>query len=159
MATETSAKLLVSACLLGDPVRYDGASKAVQSDLLQQWYDEGRIVSVCPELAGGLPVPRPQAEIQSNASCLKVVAVDGSDVTDAFLTGAQAVLKAALANGCRFALLSAKSPSCGNELIYDGTFSGQLIEGQGITARLLTDHGIRVFNQFQIDELATAMDS
>ncbi|EAR09562.1 DUF523 domain-containing protein [Reinekea blandensis] len=155
-----TAKILVSACLLGDRVRYDGADNSVSNDWLQRWKEEGRLVPVCPEVSGGLPIPRPPSEIQGGngedvlSQQASIVDIHGRDVTREFLVGAEQALATAQKYGCRFALLAARSPSCGNEQIYDGTFSGALIPGAGATAALLKQNGIQVFNQAQIVALA-----
>lgn len=156
-------KILVSACLLGERVRYDGADNSAHHDVLTQWQNEGRIVAVCPEVMGGLPVPRPPAELQfvDGAQALdgqgSLLTVDGADVTDAFIQGAQRALEIAQRHNCHYALLAARSPSCGNREIYDGSFSGRLVPGQGVTASLLTSHGIQVFNQHEIDALVAQL--
>lgn len=154
-------KILVSACLLGSPVRYNGAAKTLAHPLLDAWRREGRIVSVCPELMGGFGVPRPAAEIaraQSGVDVLQgaaqVVDQSGGDVTALFVAGAQAALEAARTHDCRFALLIDGSPSCGSRFIYDGSFSGQRHAGAGVTAALLRANGIEVFADHEIDMLA-----
>ena len=143
-------KMLVSACLMGRPVRYDGRDKALASTLLERWVEEGRVIAFCPELAGGLPVPRAPAEIRADG---RVVDSAGSDVTAAFEEGARQALDLAQAEGCRFALLTDGSPSCGSSFIYDGSFSGTRMAGTGITAALLERNGIRVFTPDRIAEL------
>ncbi|WP_196160037.1 DUF523 domain-containing protein [Reinekea sp. G2M2-21] len=154
------AKILISACLLGDRVRYDGDDNGVDSVILRQWQMEGRLVSVCPEVAGGLSIPRAPAEVQHGDGhqvihgYAQIITVAGDDVTKAFLRGAQLALSRANEHGCRFAVLAARSPSCGNDGIYDGTFSHKLVAGMGVTAALLTEHHIEVFNQSQIAQLA-----
>lgn len=161
-------KILVSACLLGEAVRYDGKDNLVDSDLWQGWQQQGRFVSICPECAGGLPTPRPAAEIVSppaeivsppgreaiGSQAIRVLTVDGADVTDAFEKGAEAALRLSRENNIRFAVLKARSPSCGKGLIYDGSFSRTLIDGDGITAALLSLHGIEVFTEHQLQQLA-----
>ena len=147
-------KLLVSACLIGNPVRYDGRDKKLASALLEQWAVEGRLVAICPELAGGLPVPRAPAEIQPNG---RVMDATGTDVTNAFEEGARRALALAQAEKCRFALLTDGSPSCGSSSVYDGSFSGKRIGGMGVTVALLERHGIRVYSPEKIDELATLL--
>ncbi len=156
-------KILISACLLGELVRYDGRTNSPSDDssitLLNRWLDEGRLVTVCPEMAGGLPTPRPPAEIINGdgsnvivcTSSVKTIA--GTDVTAQFITGAHKALELAEKNNCCCAILAAHSPSCGNELIYNGDFDGTLTEGQGVTAALLTKNGIKVFNQIQLDDV------
>ena len=135
--------ILVSRCLLGEPCRYDGASKPVEG--VRRLAEEGHTLSpVCPEVEGGLPTPRPPAEIQGDRS---VVNRTGADVTAQYQAGACKALELARTHGCTVAILKEKSPSCGNGQIYDGSFTGRLIPGQGITAELLTRHGIRVFGE------------
>jgi uncharacterized protein YbbK (DUF523 family) len=158
------AKILVSACLLGEPVRYDAKSNSVNHDLMGQWQREGRFVSICPEVQGGLSTPRAPAEIQSGSGAdvligqARIKTVEGDDVTPAFLDGAQKAVQRAISQGCKLALMSARSPSRGNNQIYNGQFSGELIEGQGVTASLLEQNGIKVFNQNQLLELNEAID-
>lgn len=129
-------KLLVSRCLLGHRVRYDGGAHGPY-DLLQRWQDEGRIVPLCPEVAGGLPTPRPPAEIpggQGGAVLdgrLPVLTDDGADVTAAFVAGAEIALRLVQQHGLRVAVLKARSPSCGNTHNYDGHFDGTLVAGEG----------------------------
>ncbi|SDM06204.1 Uncharacterized conserved protein YbbK, DUF523 family [Nonomuraea maritima] len=154
--------ILVSACLLGRKVRYDGRAKTSSDAVLAGWRREGRVVPFCPEVSGGLPVPRPAAEIEGGAggaSVLagkaRVLASDGSDVTDAFLSGARAALAAARAHGVRVAVLKEGSPSCGALSVYDGTFTGRRAPGQGVTTALLESHGIRVFTEDQLPEAAS----
>jgi uncharacterized protein YbbK (DUF523 family) len=142
--------ILVSSCLLGMPVRYDGAHKAIAHRLMEIWQAEGRLVSICPEMAGGLPTPRPAAELQAG----RVRDSRGNDVTDAFERGAQAALQLAQKQQCVFALLKENSPSCGSGFIGDGSFSGTRIAGAGLTARLLRAHGIAVYSELQIEDLA-----
>ena len=144
-------KILVSSCLLGKPVRYDGLSKGLSSDILQHWQQQGRLISFCPEVAGGLTTPRPPAEVQANRQVLTHL---GDDVTDAFNRGAQLALQLCQQHGIQLALLKANSPSCGNQRIYNGQFNGTLIVGSGICAALLQQHGITVFNENQLAELA-----
>ncbi|WP_322046377.1 DUF523 domain-containing protein [Paraburkholderia sp. J67] len=153
-------KVLVSACLLGSPVRYNGAAKTLAHPLLEAWQREGRVVSVCPELMGGFGVPRPAAEIARAesgdrvlAGAAQVVDASGADVTALFVAGARAALASALEHDCRFALLIDGSPSCGSRFIYDGSFSGQRHAGAGVTAALLRAHGIEVFADSEIEAL------
>ena len=130
--------LIVSACLAGFPCRYDG-KKAI-NPVVQQLVKEGKAIPVCPEQLGGLPTPRLPAEMKAG----KVINSDGNDVTEAFEKGAAVVLEIAKQYGCTDALLKARSPSCGKGRIYDGSFSGILIEGNGKTADLLMRNGITV---------------
>ncbi|HSX69782.1 MAG TPA: DUF523 domain-containing protein [Pseudomonas sp.] len=155
-------KLLVSRCLLGHRVRYDGGAHGPY-DLLQQWQNEGRLVPLCPEVAGGLPTPRPPAEIPGGQGGgvlegrLPVLTDDGEDVTAAFVAGAEIALRLVQQHGLRVAVLKARSPSCGNSHNYDGSFSGTLVEGEGVTAALLRRHGVRVFNEGQLAEAAAEL--
>lgn len=157
-------KILVSACLLGSPVRYNGSAKTLTHPLLEAWRREGRIVSICPELSGGFGVPRLPAEIaqaQSGEAVLagaaRVVDEAGADVTGLFIAGAQAALDLAREHGCRFALLIDGSPSCGSRFVYDGSFTGQRRAGAGVTAALLREHGIEVFADSEIDALCARL--
>lgn len=151
-------KVLVSACLLGQPVRYDGGDKKSHDAILQRWIDERRVVPICPELAGGLPVPRRPAEIQrgSGKSVLAGIAVvldnQGSDVTPHFVAGARAAVELSARHGILLAILKEGSPSCGSSSIYDGSFSGVKIPSQGVTAAALTAAGVRVFSEFEFVE-------
>ena len=151
-------KLLISACLLGLRVRYDGGGfDPVQ--LLLDWQSEGRLVVVCPEVAGGLPTPRPPAEIPGGQGALvlageQVVVTDqGEDVSAAFIRGAEQALALVRKHRIRYALLKARSPSCGNVENYDGSFSGVRVSGEGVTAAALRQAGGRVFNEEQLGEL------
>lgn len=148
-----SPKVLVSACLLGQPVRYDGRSKGIISDWLQTLGAEGRVLAFCPEVAGGLPTPRPPAERQGE----RVLTEAGLDVTAQFDRGAELALQLCQAQGIRFALLKEGSPSCGSGRIYDGRFEGTSMAGEGKTTALLRRHGIRVFSEDQLPELASAL--
>ena len=146
-------KVLVSACLLGQPVRYDGRSKGIVSDWLKALGAEGRVLAFCPEVAGGLPTPRPPAERQGE----RVVTASGLDVTAEFDRGAELALAICQAQGIRFALLKEGSPSCGSGRIYNGRFEGVSVAGEGKTTALLRRHGIAVFSEDQLAELASAL--
>jgi uncharacterized protein YbbK (DUF523 family) len=148
--------VLVSACLLGKPVRYDGRAVPNDHAVLAGWLAGGRVVSVCPEVAGGMPIPRPPAEIEPGATAAavlagraRVVAVSGDDATLPFVTGAREALAAARKHGIRVAVLKEGSPSCGSGYVYDGHFSGVKQPGVGVTAQLLADAGVRVFSEHQ----------
>ena len=142
--------ILVSACLLGTPCRYDGTGKLLAQ--LEQLQAQGHLlIPVCPEILGGLPTPRSPAELQRDG---RVVTQDGQDVTSAYHLGAQKTLELALAHGCTAAVLKERSPSCGCGQIYDGTFTHQLIEGSGITAQLLLAHGISVYGESKTELLS-----
>lgn len=155
--------MLVSACLLGQPVRYDGRASG-HPDLLQAWQQQGRVVPLCPEVAGGLPTPRPAAEIPGGQGGAvldgeaQVVTVAGEDVSAEFLAGARLALELVRRHGIRVAVLKAGSPSCGNRLVYDGTFSGNKIAGEGVTSALLRREGVLVFSELELDEAVRALD-
>lgn len=153
--------MLVSACLLGQRVRYDGNAAATASDHLARWAGEPRIVPFCPEVEGGLPIPRPPTEIEPGATAAEVLAgtariyrSDKVDVTEAYLRGARLAVEAALAAGVRLAVLKDRSPSCGVTSVHDGSFGGRIAPGQGVTAALLGRHGVRVFSETQIEQAA-----
>lgn len=140
-------KILVSACLLGIPCRYDGKSKPNEKVIsLKEKYE---IIPACPECLGGLTTPRPVAEI----SGARVIRCDGKDVTDEYNLGAQKTLEIARENDIKIAVLKSKSPSCSNKEIYDGTYTRKLISGKGITARLLIKNGIKVIDEGELDSL------
>ena len=137
----TTKPILVSACLLGTPCRYDGSGKA--DARLLKLGAKRQLIPVCPELLGGLPTPRPPAERVG----ARIFDKSGADVTSAYLRGAQETLRLARLLGCKTAILKARSPSCGAGQIYDGTFSGTLVPGHGVTAALLAQNGITVFTE------------
>ena len=140
-------KILISACLLGTPCRYDGRSvRKVDVDALQKKYE---LIPVCPEVDGGLPTPRTPSERVGD----KVLMRDGIDVTSEFLRGAVHAYEMALVNGCKKALMKERSPSCGKDLIYDGSFSGALTERMGVAAEYLAERGIEVFGESDIELL------
>ena len=155
-------KVLVSRCLLGHRVRYDGGASGPYGQLAR-WQDEGRIIALCPEVAGGLPTPRAPAEIPGGQGLdvlngkAPVITSEGEDVTAAFMDGAQQALALVNRHGIRIAILKANSPSCGNVQTYDGSFSGVKVEGQGVTAALLADAGVQVFSELQLDDAAQAL--
>ncbi len=136
-------------------MRYDGQSKSLNNEHLERWRAEGRLVSVCPEIEGGLPVPREPAEILDGLagdvidSTAEVETINGRRVTQPFLRGAKAALKLCQKWGIKVAILTDKSPSCGSRLIHDGTFSGQTINGIGVTTALLERHRIKVFSEHE----------
>jgi len=142
---------LFSACLLGEACRYDGCSRT--DGRAARMAAKGAFTTICPEELGGLPTPRPPAEIQGGdgANVLngkaRVVNTGGMDVTENFIKGAFEVLKIAELGKFEEAILKQRSPSCGSGLIYDGGFSGKLIKGDGVAAALLKQNGIRVFSE------------
>lgn len=135
---------LCSACLLGINCRYDGKSKPNKKIL--ELSKKEKLIPVCPEQLGGLPIPRVQSEIRNG----KVLNLVGEDITDSFRKGAEETLKLAKKNNIKEAILKQRSPSCGCGKIFDGTFSGKVIEGWGITADLLRKNGIRVVSEEEI---------
>lgn len=145
-------KVLVSGCLVGDRVRYNGADKRVDSDVLERWQREGRLVRFCPEVAGGLGVPRPPAERQGE----RIVTAQGLDVTREFERGAQLAVDLVRAQGITVAVLKEFSPSCGSSQVNDGTFTGTRIRGAGLTTEQLRAVGVTVFSEAQLD-LADAL--
>lgn len=155
-------KILISRCLLGHPVRYDGGASG-PFDRLAAWQAEGRVVGLCPEVAGGLPTPRAPAEIPGGqggavlAGEAQVLTVQGEDVTAPFMRGAEIALAHVREHGIRIAILKANSPSCGNRETYDGTFSGTRVPGEGVTAALLRQEGVQVFSEHELDAAAEAL--
>lgn len=135
-------KILVSRCLLGEKCRYDG--KCIPDESVIRLWDENELVPVCPEMLGGLDCPRTPCERQKDG---RVLSRDGVDRTEEYRRGAEAALRICLENGCERAILKARSPSCGRDVIYDGTFSGTLTQGNGVTAELLIRNGIPVENR------------
>lgn len=138
-------KILVSACLLGVRCRYDGKSKPHPA--VERLMEQHTLIPVCGEIFGGLPTPRVSAERQGE----RVVTADGRDVTAAYRRGAEEVLRLAERYGCTAAILKERSPSCGSGRIYDGTFTGTLTDGWGVTAELLRDHGICVIGESEAE--------
>jgi uncharacterized protein YbbK (DUF523 family) len=147
-------KILVSACLLGARVRYHGGHAVCDDPVLQEWLNEGRVVAACPEQDGGLPTPRPPAEIVGAGTGRAVIArmavvrtAAGADVTAPFREGADRALDLVKQHNIRIAILKDGSPSCGSSHVYDGSFSATQIAGAGVTAALLAAHGVRVFSE------------
>jgi len=137
---------LISACLLGVNCRYNGTSSRISE--LGNLLDTGRLISVCPEVLGGLSTPREACEIITQKDGNKrVMSQLGLDCTSEFQAGAEKVLNIARACGVKKVILKANSPSCGCGTIYDGKFSGRLIEGNGLTSQLLLENDIEVYNE------------
>lgn len=152
-------RVLVSACLLGERIRHNGEHKQSHDSVLQRWLREGRVVPFCPEVAGGLPIPRLPAEIAGatgGSSVLsgigRVLDVNGRDVSTFFVAGAQQALEYARLESIRVAVLKEGSPSCGTSFTYDGTFTSRRVPEQGVTAAILRQAGIHVLNEFQFEE-------
>ena len=157
-------KILLSACLAGHRVRYNGTDKSCTANLLQQWHDEGRLVIHCPELAAGLETPRLSAEMingQGNDVLngrAQMVENDGRNVTQPYVLAAWLALKTAQSHGCRFAILTDGSPTCGSQNVHDGSFRGMKVPGEGVAAALLRQHGVEVFSEFQLETLKRRLD-
>jgi uncharacterized protein YbbK (DUF523 family) len=151
------AVYLVSACLLGVPTAYDGQGHLVAE--LLALTSRGRVIPICPEVAGGLPIPRPTAEIVGGDGDdvldgrARVVTAKGENVTEAYLRGAECALEAVQRYGITTVILKQRSPSCGSTRIYDGTHSGKLKAGQGVTAALLRRHGVTLWSEEDLDRL------
>ena len=142
-------KVLISACLLGDNVKYSGGNNLTPElvTLLEKY--NVKIVKICPECFAGLPIPRVPSEIRGD----KVFSKDGWDITEEFLSGAEKTYQIAKRKRVDFAILKERSPSCGNSFIYDGSFSGKVIQGQGLTARKLNEENIIVFSEENLEEI------
>ncbi len=156
-------KILVSSCLLGEDVKYDGGNNSVAlnpkvsfslKELFMDILCENEIYSFCPEISGGLKIPRTPAEIIKRDKPFIVQTQNGEDVTINFLLGAKKALDLCMEEGIKVALLKANSPSCGNIKTYDGTFSNTLIESDGLSAKLLKENGVMVFNEEELKELS-----
>lgn len=146
-------KILVSACLIGEICRYDKKDLKNSSVLkLTKYYD---LIPICPEISGGLKTPRRPSEIQGD----KVVTDKGRDVTDNYHDGAYWASQIVRMYHIRLAIMKEKSPSCGVHSIYDGTFTGKLIEGSGITSRKLKSMGVKVINEDEAKELLTKLEA
>jgi uncharacterized protein YbbK (DUF523 family) len=159
-------RILVSACLLGRQVRYDGSARTLIDGHLDRWGAEGRLVSFCPEVAAGLPTPRPAAEIAPGATARDVLSgrgavrdVAGNDVSAAFMAAAESAVAEARRTGCRWALLTDGSPSCGSSFVYSGQFDGVRRTGRGVVAEALLASGIDVYAPAGIDRLAEAVET
>ncbi len=138
--------LIISACLTGVPCRYDGLSKPLKA--IRELQEMFELVPVCPEIDGGLPVPRPPAEIRRG----RVINAEGDDVTEVYEKGANIAVVKAYECGAKYALLKQRSPSCGTEEIYDGTFSGATVIGEGKTASALRSIGVICFSEEKVVE-------
>jgi len=148
-------KILISSCLLGHRVRYDAKQKKIQDPLIESWMEQGLLLPACPEVLGGLPTPRPAAEIHSNG---RIQTEQGEDVTQAFISGAEKILALVHLHQIKIVILTERSPSCGSSIIYDGSFSRKTITGEGTTTKLLRENGILVFNQFQLQQVQKKLE-
>ena len=142
-------RIAVSACLLGAHCRYDGKSKPCDDVIALKGRHE--LVAICPEVMGGLSIPHPPNEI-ANVDPLHVVDAEGADNTAAFVAGARKSLDRAQRESCELAILKAKSPSCGVGRVYDGSFTGAVIDGDGVAASLFIKAGIPVYDEYSIPE-------
>lgn len=143
--------LLISACLLGFSCKYSGGSNRLSDGQLARLRECFRLIPVCPETAGGLPTPREPSERLGD----KVFSRQGRDVTEEYHEGAQTAVALARRYGCRAALLKEKSPSCGSGLIYDGSFTGRLTQGDGLAAERLKEAGLIIFGESDIELINT----
>jgi len=152
-------KILVSACLMGFKVRYNGQDKPLMADVLERWQQEQRLVIHCPELAAGLATPRLPAELVGGSGLdalngeANILESDGTDVSESYLLAAWLALQTAQESGCRLALMTDGSPTCGSLKIYDGTFQGRTQPGMGVAAALLRQHGIEVYAESELTAL------
>ncbi|WP_114324947.1 DUF523 domain-containing protein [Candidatus Colwellia aromaticivorans] len=149
-------KILISRCFLGDNVRYNNIVLTYVHPLIELWQQQKRFITICPEISGGLSVPREPAEIQQKTK--EVRTKSGINVSAQFKFGAQQALTLCQQHNIRFALLKESSPSCGSTLIYDGSFSNNKVLGEGITSQLLTQHKIKVFSENTIERLEKLLD-
>lgn len=155
-------KIFISACFMGQNVKYNGGHQIFSNDSLlyktiEKWKKENRLISNCPECLGGLPVPRDPAEMQQSNK--KIITVNNVDVTHNFNSGALKTLDICLNHNIKYALLKESSPSCGSQNIYDGSFSKTKINGEGVTTRLLREHNIKVFSEETLTDLIAIVDS
>lgn len=136
-------KALISACLLGIDCKYNGGNNRLPEEKLGRLRESHELIPVCPECCGGLTTPRTPSERLGD----RVVSKSGEDVTAQFCEGARAALRIAGFYGAKLAILKANSPSCGSGTVYDGTFTGTLVPGDGVTAEMLKAHGIKVIDE------------
>lgn len=145
-------KIMVSACLLGDNVKYNGQNN--YQEKLHKFLAGHEVIKVCPEVMGGLSIPRSPAEIKGNS----VINQEGYDVTKEYHFGALKTLEIAKKEQIKVAILKKNSPSCSNKKIYDGTFTHTLVNGMGVTAQLLKENGITVLNEEEWEEYFKSYD-
>ena len=145
-----SQKIIISACLLGDDVKYDGTNNSIHNDpLIQKLIELDMLIKICPEVEGGLPIPRPKSEIIGN----KVQNIQKIDVTQQFLLGAKKICEIAQKNSVKIAILKSKSPSCGKDFVYDGGFSKVLVNGDGMSVRALKKMGVKIFDENELKKV------
>ncbi|MGL4761569.1 MAG: DUF523 domain-containing protein [Sarcina sp.] len=145
--------ILVSACLCGENCKYSGGNN--ENEKVKEFVKDEEVIYICPEQMGGLSTPRNPAEIIGTAKGVidgtnKIITNDGTDVSSEFLNGAKKSLQVAIDNKVKLAILKAKSPSCGKGIVYDGTFSGNKVVGNGLTAQILIDNGIEVLTEEEL---------
>lgn len=149
--------ILVSSCLAGNPVRYNGTS--CLNDRIQKLIDENKAIPVCPELLGGFVTPREPAEILGGdgfdviSDKAKVMERSGNDVTELYISGAKKTLALAKEMNSTYVVLKEYSPSCGSKKIYNGKFIGEKRAGVGVTTALLEMNGIKVISEQELEEL------
>lgn len=148
IADNRNKKILVSACLYGKCTRYDGKCKPINDDLFEIWKKSGVLIPVCPEVLGGLSTPRPPSEIRGDM----VINSEGKDVTENYIQGARLALETAQKNNVLFAIFKDNSPACGSMHIYDGSFRNRKISGEGICTKLLSENGIVVLTENDIEK-------
>ncbi len=142
-------KILISACLIGQNVKYNGKNNQIDISSLEEKYE---LIPFCPEVEGGLSIPRPPSEIISFEP-LKIKNIKGEDVTNSFVKGAKKAVKLVQKYNIKKAILKSNSPSCSNKLVYDGTFSAKLIPQKGITTQFLEKIGVKVYNEKELKKL------
>lgn len=148
-------RVLVSACLLGVNCRYNGVPKEEKAVKELLCRDNITLIPVCPEQLGGLPTPRTPSERKGAL----VVSMEGEDRTEAFISGARETLRLAKLYGCEVAILKERSPSCGSKEVYDGSFNGMVVTGEGVTAELLRQNGVKLFGENEISEFFKYVDA
>ena len=144
--------MLISACFLGLDCKYSGGNNALGDKIIAKLMEKYRLVPVCPESYGGLPSPRLPSERVGE----RVLAKDGADVTEQYKKGAAAALRLAKLFGCKIALMKERSPSCGHDSIYDGSFTGRVVPGDGVAAELLKQNGVTVCGESDVVRLINA---
>ena len=142
-------KLLISACLTGVNCKYSGGNNKLDDAVLEKLRAKYILVPVCPESDGGLSTPRDPSERVGDM----VLSRFGQNVTEEFNHGAEIALEKAASEGCRKALMKELSPSCGSGRIYDGTFTGTAVDGDGVAAELLKNNGVEVYGESKIEKL------
>ena len=156
-------KVLVSGCLGGAAIRFDATGVPVSSPIFHEWAAQGRLVSLCPELAVGFPVPRPPAEMVGGTAAdvldgrAEVREDSGRDVTELFRAAADRALERAVRAGVGLAVLVDGSPTCGSTYVHDGTFTGVTVPGRGVAAEALRRHGIPVFSHRELERAAALL--